>query len=452
MAKSKEVFICQNCGMSSPKWQGQCAGCGEWNTLLAELSSANPRKTAASTRASKAHVSSSLAAEAILEQPRLTTGSSELDRVLGGGLVPGSVTLIGGDPGIGKSTLMLQAAAALNSLGPVLYATGEESLKQVALRGRRLGLQAATAQLIAETCVEDIVGAASGMGARALIVDSIQTMHSERIEAAPGAVSQLRECTAELVRFAKASGTAVLLVGHVTKEGQIAGPRVLEHMVDTVLYFESDTGSRYRVLRSVKNRFGAANEIGVFAMVEQGLREVKNPSAIFLSRHAEPVPGSVITVMREGTRSLLIEVQVLADASLGANPRRVAVGIDGNRLTMLLAVAHRHAGLQLQGQDVFANVVGGVRLAETAGDLAIVMAARSSLRDSPVPTSLIAFGELGLAGEIRPVPFGEERLREAAKHGFKLAVVPEANVPKRPPEGMSVHGVRRLDEALEAFQ
>ncbi len=305
--------------------------------------------------------------------------------------------------------------------------------------------------MIAETCVEEIVGAATRLAARALIVDSIQTMHSERVESAPGAVSQLRECTAELVRFAKASGTAVLLVGHVTKEGQIAGPRVLEHMVDTVLYFESDTGSRYRVLRSVKNRFGAANEIGVFAMVEQGLREVTNPSAIFLSRHAAPVPGSVITVMREGTRSLLIEVQVLADASLGANPRRVAVGIDGNRLTMLLAVAHRHAGLQLSGQDVFANVVGGVRLAETAGDLAIVMAARSSLRDSPVPDSLIVFGELGLAGEIRPVPFGEERLREAAKHGFKLAVVPEANVPKRPPEGMTVRGVARLQQAMEAI-
>jgi DNA repair protein RadA/Sms len=451
MAKSKEVFFCQNCGASSPKWQGQCAGCGEWNTLLAEVSRANPRKPSGSIQASRADLSSSLAAEAMLEQPRLTTGSTELDRVLGGGLVLGSVTLIGGDPGIGKSTLMLQAAAALNGSGPVLYATGEESLKQVALRARRLGLEAATARLIAETCVEDIVGAASGLAARVVIVDSIQTMHSERIESAPGAVSQLRECTAQLVRFAKMSGTAVLLVGHVTKEGQIAGPRVLEHMVDTVLYFESDTGSRYRVLRSVKNRFGAANEIGVFAMVEQGLREVTNPSAIFLSRHAEPVSGSVITVMREGTRSLLIEVQVLADVSLGANPRRVAVGIDGNRLTMLLAVAHRHAGLQLQGQDVFANVVGGVRLAETAGDLAIVMAARSSLRDTPVPNSLIAFGELGLAGEIRPVPFGEERLREAAKHGFKLAVVPEANVPKRPPEGMSVRGVTRLNQALDAI-
>jgi DNA repair protein RadA/Sms len=451
MAKSKEVFICQNCGAASPKWQGQCPGCGEWNTLLAEVSRANPGKSIGSPRAPRADLSSSLAAEAVVEQPRLTTGSAELDRVLGGGLVPGSVTLIGGDPGIGKSTLMLQAAAALNGLGPVLYATGEESLKQVALRARRLGLETAAARLIAETCVEDIVAAASGLAARVLIVDSIQTMHSERIESAPGAVSQLRECTAELVRFAKTGGTAVLLVGHVTKEGQIAGPRVLEHMVDTVLYFESDTGSRFRVLRSVKNRFGAANEIGVFAMAEQGLREVTNPSAIFLSRHAEPVPGSVITVMREGTRSLLIEVQVLADASLGANPRRVAVGIDGNRLTMLLAVAHRHAGLQLQGQDVFANVVGGVRLAETAGDLAIVMAALSSLRDAPVPHSLIVFGELGLAGEIRPVPFGEERLREAAKHGFKSAVVPEANVPKRPPEGMTVRGVTRLNQALDAF-
>ncbi len=450
MAKSKEVFICQNCGVSSPKWQGQCTGCGEWNSLLAEVARAHP-KSPRSSRTPRADSSSSLAVQAAQDEPRLATGSSELDRVLGGGLVPGSVTLIGGDPGIGKSTLMLQAAAALNESGSVLYATGEESLKQVALRARRLGLAAATARLITETCVEDIVAAATTLAAHVLIVDSIQTMHSERVESAPGAVSQLRECTAELVRFAKASGTAVLLVGHVTKEGQIAGPRVLEHMVDTVLYFESDTGSRFRVLRSVKNRFGAANEIGVFAMVEQGLREVTNPSAIFLSRHEQPVPGSVITVMREGTRSLLVEVQVLADASLGANPRRVAVGIDGNRLTMLLAVAHRHAALQLQGQDVFANVVGGVRLAETAGDLAIVMAARSSLRDMPVPNSLIAFGELGLAGEIRPVPFGEERLREAAKHGFKLAVVPEANVPRRPPEGMSVRGVTRLNQALDAF-
>ena len=450
MAKSKEIYVCQNCGAAAPKWQGQCAACGDWNTLVAELLTANPRKSIQAARA-QADASSSLAALAEAESPRLSTGSGELDRVLGGGLVSGSVTLIGGDPGIGKSTLMLQAGAALNTSGVVLYATGEESVKQVALRARRLGLEAATARLIAETCVESIVSAASALKAHVLIVDSIQTMHSDRVEAAPGAVSQLRECTAELVRFAKSSGTAVFLVGHVTKEGQIAGPRVLEHMVDTVLYFESDTGSRYRVLRSVKNRFGAANEIGVFAMLEQGLREVTNPSAIFLSRHAEPVSGSVITVMREGTRSLLIEVQVLADEALSANPRRVAVGIDGNRLTMLLAVAHRHGGLLLHGQDVFANVVGGVRLAETAGDLAIVMAARSSLNNAPLPGSLIVFGELGLAGEIRPVPFGEERLREAAKHGFKMAVVPEANVPKRPPEGMSVRGVARLKQALEAF-
>jgi DNA repair protein RadA/Sms len=333
----------------------------------------------------------------------------------------------------------------------VLYATGEESLQQVADRARRLALSLAAARLVTETGVESIVAAAKALEARVLIIDSIQTMYSERVESAPGAVSQLRECTAELVRFAKSSGTAVLLVGHVTKEGQIAGPRVLEHMVDTVLYFESDTGSRFRVLRSVKNRFGAANEIGVFAMAEQGLREVTNPSAIFLSRHEQPVPGSVITVMREGTRSLLLEVQVLADGSLGASPRRVAVGIEGNRLTMLLAIAHRHGGLELHGQDVFANVVGGVRLTETAGDLAIVLAARSSLADEPIPHSVIAFGELGLAGEIRPVPFGEERLREAAKHGFKSALVPEANVPKRPPEGMSIRGVTRLRQALDAL-
>jgi DNA repair protein RadA/Sms len=387
----------------------------------------------------------------VAEQPRYGTGSAELDRVLGGGLVVGSVSLIGGDPGIGKSTLMLQAAAELARSGTVLYASGEESLKQVALRARRLGLGMAAVRLITVTQLEDIVGTARELEARVLIIDSIQTMHSERIEAAPGAVSQLRECTAELVRFAKSSGTAVLLIGHVTKEGQIAGPRVLEHMVDTVLYFESDTGSRFRVLRSVKNRFGAANEIGVFAMAEQGLREVTNPSAIFLSRHAEPVAGSIVTVMREGTRSLLIEVQVLADASLGGNPRRVAVGIDANRLNMLLAVAHRHGGLALGSQDVFANVVGGVRLGETAGDLPIVLAARSSLEDAPISPALIAFGEIGLAGEIRPVPFGEERLREAAKHGFQRAIVPEANVPRRHPEGMSVIGVRRLEQALRAL-
>ncbi|HVC01696.1 MAG TPA: DNA repair protein RadA [Steroidobacteraceae bacterium] len=447
MAKSKAVFICGSCGAESPKWQGQCAVCGEWNTLASEPARATPSGLRGPRAATEP--TSTLAAESATAPARHATGSAELDRVLGGGLVAGSATLIGGDPGIGKSTLMLQAAAALSDTGAVLYTTGEESLQQVALRARRLGLATAAARLLAETCVEGIVAAATAVGARALIVDSIQTMYSEGIESAPGSVAQLRECTALLVRHAKRSGTAVLLVGHVTKEGQIAGPRVLEHMVDTVLYFESDTGTRFRILRAVKNRFGAANEIGVFAMAEQGLREVTNPSAIFLSRDPEPVSGSTVTVLREGSRSLLIEVQVLADDGAGGNPRRVAVGIDGNRLTMLLAVAHRHGGLALHGKDVFANVVGGVRIAETSADLAIVLAARSSLADVPVPHSLIAFGELGLAGEIRPVPFGEERLREAAKHGFTSAIVPLANVPRRVPQGMQVRGVKRLTEALE---
>jgi len=412
------------------------------------VAEAAPR-TRAAHAASHASAGHSLTVQSAAEQQRFVTGSSELDRVLGGGLVEGSVTLIGGDPGIGKSTLMLQAAAALAAVGPVLYASGEESPGQVALRARRLGLAQAAANLVAQTHLEAILEEAGRLKARVLIVDSIQTMFTDRVEAAPGAVSQLRECTADLVRFAKSRGVAVLLVGHVTKEGQIAGPRVLEHMVDTVLYFESDTGSRFRVLRSVKNRFGAANELGVFAMVEEGLREVRNPSAMFLSRHEQPVSGSVVTVLREGSRSLLIEVQALVDESHAPNPRRVAVGIDANRLSMLLAVAHRHAGIALQSQDVFANMVGGVRLTETAADLAIVLAARSSLLDVPLPQDLVAFGEIGLAGEIRPVPFGEERVREAAKHGFRTALVPAANVPKKAPEGMRVQALRRLGDALE---
>jgi DNA repair protein RadA/Sms len=449
LAKQKEFFVCQSCGAAFPKWQGQCATCGEWNTLVAEAGARTPRSGDTAVRS--ADRAKTLQAESAVDQRRLVTGSTELDRVLGGGLVTGSVTLLGGDPGIGKSTLMLQAAASLAAAGPVLYATGEESVGQVALRAKRLGLTEATAHLLAETHVESVLAEAQAINARILIVDSIQTMYTERVESAPGAVSQLRECTAELVRFAKSRGTAVILVGHVTKEGQIAGPRVLEHMVDTVLYFESDTGSRFRVLRSVKNRFGAANEIGVFAMAEEGLREVKNPSAMFLSRHAQPVPGSVITVLREGSRSLLIEVQVLVDQTQASNPRRVAVGIDGNRLSMLLAVAHRHGGIALHGQDVFANIVGGVRLTETAADLAIVLAARSSLLNAPLSNDLVAFGELGLAGEIRPVPFGEERVREAAKHGFKTALVPEANVPKKAPDGMHIHSISRLSDALQIF-
>ncbi len=450
MAKTREVFVCGSCGSVSPKWQGQCGTCGEWNTLVAASAPAGTPRRGRGGVGVETAVPSTLAAESLGSPVRVATGSGELDRVLGGGLVAGSVTLLGGDPGIGKSTLMLQAAAALAAAGPVLYATGEESLQQVALRGRRLGLEESTSRLLAETCVEQILEASRAIDARVLIVDSIQTTYTESVESAPGSVAQLRECTALLVRHAKRTGTAVLLVGHVTKEGQIAGPRVLEHMVDTVLYFESDTGSRFRILRSVKNRFGAANEIGVFAMAGEGLREVKNPSAIFLSRDPQPAAGSVVTVLREGTRSLLIEVQALVDAGIGGSPRRVAVGIDGNRLTMLLAVAHRHGGLAFQGADVFANVVGGVRIDDTAADLAIVLAARSSLEDRPVSHSLVAFGEIGLAGEIRPVPFGEERLQEAAKHGFGTAIVAAANAPRRPPEGMRVRAVKRLAEALEA--
>ena len=385
------------------------------------------------------------------EDARLVTGLAEFDRVLGGGLVPGSVSLIGGDPGIGKSTLLLQAAAALAPGAPVLYATGEESARQVGLRAQRLGLAGAPLRLIAETAVEQIVEQAGAMGARVLVIDSIQTMTAASVEAAAGSVSQLRECAARLVTHAKSTGTAVLLIGHVTKEGVIAGPRLLEHMVDAVLYFESDSGSRYRVIRAVKNRFGAANEIGVFVMDERGLREVRNPSAIFLSRHEHPVAGSVVTVAREGTRQMLIEVQALADASHAANPRRVAVGLEANRIAMLIAVLHRHAGVALHGHDVFVNVVGGVRLGETAADLPVLAAMLSSLEGRGLPQELVTFGEVGLAGEIRPVPYGEERLREAAKHGFRRAIIPRANVPRRAVEGMDVIGVGRLEEAVTAL-
>ena len=359
--------------------------------------------------------------------------------------------LIGGDPGIGKSTLLLQCAAALSAQTPVLYATGEESVRQVADRARRLGVKGGALALIAETSVEGILEESARTGARVLVIDSIQTMSTGDVEAAPGAVTQLRESTARLVRYAKATGTAVLLIGHVTREGVIAGPRVLEHMVDTVLYFESDSGSRFRVIRAVKNRFGAVNEIGVFAMEEQGLREVRNPSAIFLSRGNDPVPGSAVTVAREGTRQMLIEVQSLVDPSHATNPRRVAVGFEGNRVALLLAVLHRHAGIALHSHDVFVNVVGGVRLAETAADLAVVAAIASSMSGGPLPKELVVFGELGLTGEIRPVPYGEERLREAAKHGFRRAIVPRANAPRQAIPGIEVVAAARLPEALAAL-
>jgi len=450
-ARSRTVYVCSACGDSSPKWQGQCPACAAWNTLSA-MSAPRTQSRAGAPRTPAASAPQTLGSAATDEATRLATGSTEFDRVLGGGLVAGSVTLIGGDPGIGKSTLLLQAAAALAPQVPVLYATGEESLRQVGLRARRLGLGANALALLAETDVEQVLAAAEAQGARVLVVDSIQTMGSTAVEASPGSVSQLRECAARFVAHAKHTGTAVVLIGHVTKEGVLAGPRVLEHLVDTVLYFESDAGSRYRIVRAVKNRFGAANEIGVFSMEEQGLREVKNPSAIFLSRHPAPVAGSIVTVIREGTRPLLIEVQALVDESRAQQPRRVAVGLDSNRLSLLLAVLHRHAGVALYAHDVFVNVVGGVHVGETAADLPAVLAAASSLDDRPLAADLVAFGELGLAGEVRPVPFGEERLREAAKHGFRRAIVPRSNVPRRPIEGLEVLGVERLAEALAAIR
>jgi DNA repair protein RadA/Sms len=384
------------------------------------------------------------------DEVRAGSGIGELDRVLGGGLVAGSVILLGGDPGIGKSTLLLQAADALSREQPVLYASGEESVRQVALRARRLGLKSDTLRLVAETRVEGVIEEAQSAGARVLVVDSIQTMHTELSESSPGSAVQVRESAARLVRYAKDTGTAVLIIGHVTKEGQIAGPRILEHVVDTVLYFESDPGSRFRIVRAFKNRFGAANEIGVFAMVDEGLKEVRNPSAIFLSRHEVPVPGSVIMVAREGSRPMLVEVQALLDEAQGMSPRRVAVGFESSRLALLLAVLHRHGGISTSGQDVFVNVVGGVRIGETAADLPAVLAVLSSLRGRPVADDLVCFGELGLTGEIRPVPFGDERLREAAKQGFRRALVPSANVPRREIEGLRVEGVSRLEAALAA--
>jgi DNA repair protein RadA/Sms len=452
MAKPRVEYKCSACGALSPKWSGQCGECGEWNTLTeaaprapAPSSSPNPRFSGYAGMSTVR----SMDEVALEAEPRTPTQLAEFDRVLGGGLVHGSVVLIGGDPGIGKSTLLLQTLATLDESLPSLYVTGEESLQQVTLRAHRLGLPRAGLRLLAETGVERILATAADERPRVLVIDSIQTLYSEHLQSAPGSVGQVRETAAQLVRYAKQTDTSVFLVGHVTKEGTLAGPRVLEHMVDTVLYFEGDSSSRYRVMRAVKNRFGAVNELGVFAMTEHGLKAVSNPSAIFLSRHANPVSGSVVMVTREGTRPLLVEVQALVDESRQANPRRVTVGLEQNRLAMLLAVMHRHGGLALYDQDVFINVVGGVRVSETAADLAVLAAALSSLRDKPLATEMVVFGEVGLAGEIRPVPNGEERLREAAKHGYTQAIIPKANAPRRAPAGMQVHAVERLSEALE---
>ncbi|MGC8853511.1 MAG: DNA repair protein RadA [Halothiobacillaceae bacterium] len=444
--KPKTQYVCAECGATSPKWAGQCGECGAWNSLTEQA--APTTQTRRGGHYAGAEGARRLGDVKLEKTPRQATGLDELDRVLGGGLVPGSVILLGGDPGIGKSTLLLQTLVALQPTLPGLYVTGEESLDQVALRAQRLGLEATDMQLLAETSVERIVQQAEALRPGVMVIDSIQTLFSEVLTAAPGSVSQVREAAALLTRLAKQRGICVFLIGHVTKEGAIAGPRLLEHIVDTVLYFEGEPGSRYRVIRAVKNRFGAANELGVFAMTEHGLKPVSNPSAIFLSRHEEPVPGSVIMVTREGTRPLLVEVQALVAESPFGQPRRVTVGLEQNRLAMLLAVMHRHAGVAMFDQDVFINVVGGVKISETAADLPLLCAALSSLRNRPLPADTVIFGEVGLAGELRPVPHGLERLREAAKHGFRRAIVPKANLAGNPPKDIELHGVTRLTEAL----
>lgn len=449
MAKSKIEYVCQSCGAASPKWSGQCGDCGAWNSLVE--TQAAPRGTRAGGISGTASGRVQRLREVSAEQtPRLATGLPEVDRVFGGGVVPGGVCLLGGDPGIGKSTLLLQVLSALQDRSSTLYVTGEESLAQVHLRAQRLGLRNLDVPVLAETSVEQILAQLAQLKPAFVVVDSVQTLYTEALESAPGSVSQLRESAAQLVRHAKAHQTAIVLVGHVTKDGAIAGPRVLEHMVDTVLYFEHDPGSRYRIVRAIKNRFGAVNELGVFAMTDAGLKEVSNPSALFLSRHGDPVPGSVITVARQGSRPLLVEVQALVDRSLAGSPRRVTLGLENNRLSMLLAVLHRHGGIALSDQDVYANVVGGMRIHETAADLPLLMAALSSFRSRPWPGDTVVFGEVGLAGEVRPVAGGEERLAEAAKQGFRRAIIPDGNRPRRGAKlDLEIEAVARLSQALE---
>ncbi|HRH89351.1 MAG TPA: DNA repair protein RadA [Rubrivivax sp.] len=451
MAKDKTRFQCSDCGGSSPKWLGKCPHCDAWNTLqeVRDDSSAatGHRFRALAGTQPVATLSEIVAAEV----PRTPTGQDELDRALGGGIVPGGVVLIGGDPGIGKSTLLLQAADSLSRRQKVLYITGEESGAQVALRARRLGLEGRSVRVLAEISLEQILFALQAEAPQFCVIDSIQTLYSEALTSAPGSVTQVRECAAQLTRHAKAAGTSLVLVGHVTKDGAIAGPRVLEHIVDTVLYFEGDTHSSFRLVRAIKNRFGAINEIGVFAMTEKGLKGVANPSAIFLSAHGEPVPGSCVLVTLEGTRPLLVEIQALVDAG-GASPRRLSVGLERDRLAMLLAVLHRHAGVACGDQDVFVNAVGGVRISEPAADLAVLLAIHGSLRGKALPRGFVAFGEVGLAGEVRPAPRGQERLKEAAKLGFSVAVVPKANAPKKAIEGLHIHAVERIEQAIDVVR
>lgn len=457
MAKTKTAYVCNECGADHAKWQGQCAACGEWNTLsrislgAAAATPSAPKnfKTAGYTgTSSEVQILGNVDLAAL---PRFSSTLNEFDRVLGGGLVPGSVTLIGGNPGAGKSTLLLQIMCQLSQTMDALYVTGEESLQQVAMRARRLNLPMDRLGIMAETNIEEITRIATEQQPKLIVVDSIQVMHSSDVASAPGSVSQVRECAAYLIQFAKQTDTALFLVGHVTKDGNLAGPKVLEHMIDCFMMLDGGEDSRFRTLRGHKNRFGAVNELGVFAMTETGLKEVKNPSAIFLARSEEQSPGSLVMVLWEGTRPLLVEIQALVDASQYGNPRRLAVGLDQNRLGMLLAVLHRHGGLFMADQDVYVNVVGGVKVSETSADLALILAIVSSFRDRALPHELVVFGEVGLAGEIRPVPSGQERLHEAAKHGFTRAIVPKANVPRKPIEGMTVIGVTRLSEAIEAL-
>jgi DNA repair protein RadA/Sms len=451
MSKVKIRFQCNNCGAITPKWTGQCPECQAWNSLSETAIEKESRTDRIKLHQLTPPQVRTLDDVPAGEQARSQSGISELDRVLGGGIVGGSVILIGGDPGIGKSTLLIQMIASLNDQTGLktLYVSGEESIEQISMRARRLDLKLEKLRTLTENHLEQIFAITKVEKPQIIIIDSIQTVYTEILQSAPGSVAQVRECAAQLVRFAKQTNTTVILVGHVTKEGTLAGPRVLEHMVDTVLYFEGDTGGRYRVIRAVKNRFGAVNELGVFAMTDKGLREVNNPSAIFLSRHEGNVSGSVVMVTREGTRPLLVEVQALVDSSHSNQPRRVTVGLEQNRLVMLLAVLHRHAGIVTYDQDIFINVVGGVRIGETGADLPILLAILSSLRNQPLPRDLVVFGEIGLAGEVRPIQGGAERLYEAAKHGFKQAIVPKANMPKQPIEGLKIIPVSRLSEIID---
>ena len=452
MSKRKTAYVCNDCGADFNKWQGQCDNCGAWNTLTEFVVSAKkqasqqPRFEGYAGERSRIQ---SLSEVALQSLQRIASGTHELDRVLGGGFVEGSAILVGGHPGAGKSTLLLQVLCHLSGHMSALYVTGEESLQQIALRAHRLGLTTNELKMLAETDVMAITNAAGESKPRILLIDSIQVMYLNDVQSAPGGVAQVRECAAYLTRFAKQTGTILIFIGHVTKDGTLAGPKVLEHMIDCSLMLEGSDDSRFRTLRSTKNRFGPVNELGVFAMTDKGLKEVKNPSAIFLSRGEEAVPGSVVLVLWEGTRPILIEVQALIDQSSLNNPRRLAVGFESNRLSMLLAVLHRHGGIHVGDQDVFVNAVGGVKVVETSADLALILAIVSSFKNRNLPHDLVVFGEVGLSGEIRPVPSGQERIIEAAKHGFRKAIVPQANKPKQPIEGIEVIGVKQIREALE---